>query len=276
MVTRSWLFDAMIYMYALSLLFYFSDFANANRSAKRMGTGLLLFVWVLQTAYLGINLYGHLTEWAFARSDVLFMFSWLIVTISLLINRFFRIELFVFFVNVLGFAILALNVFGNPHVTPIKPDWNINDELLFIHITLAISSYVAFSIAAIFSGMYVFLHKMLKAKKFSKTVMRLPSLEKIEHYTYLSVIVGAPLLLMALSLGVVWVVLQGDRNLLYDPKVINSFFVLAAYAFYLFQQHSMRISGNKLAAWNLAAFLIVVLNFVVSNLVSGFHGWIWS
>ncbi|NOU73391.1 cytochrome C assembly protein [Paenibacillus sp. LMG 31458] len=276
MVTRSWLFDAMIYMYALSLLFYFSDFANANRSAKRMGTGLLLFVWVLQTAYLGINLYGHLTEWAFARSDVLFMFSWLIVTISLLINRFFRIELFVFFVNVLGFAILALNVFGNPNVTPIKPDWDINDELLFIHITLAIGSYVAFSIAAIFSGMYVFLHKMLKAKKFSQTVMRLPSLEKIEHYTYLSVIIGAPLLLMALSLGVVWVVLEGDRNLLYDPKVINSFFVLAAYAFYLFQQHSMRISGNKLAAWNLAAFLIVVLNFVVSNLVSGFHGWIWS
>ncbi|KQX49113.1 MULTISPECIES: inner membrane protein YpjD [unclassified Paenibacillus] len=276
MVTRSWLFDAMIYMYALSLLFYFSDFANANRSAKRMGTGLLLFVWVLQTAYLGINLYGHLTEWAFARSDVLFMFSWLIVTISLLINRFFRIELFVFFVNVLSFAILALNVFGNPNVTPIKPDWDINDELLFIHITLAIGSYVAFSIAAIFSGMYVFLHKMLKAKKFSQTVMRLPSLEKIEHYTYLSVIIGAPLLLMALSLGVVWVVLEGDRNLLYDPKVINSFFVLAAYAFYLFQQHSMRISGNKLAAWNLAAFLIVVLNFVVSNLVSGFHGWIWS
>ena len=114
MVTRSWLFDAMIYMYALSLLFYFSDFANASRSAKRMGTGLLLFVWVLQTAYLAISLYSHLTEWAFVRSDVLFMFSWLIVTISLIINRFFRIELFVFFVNVLGFAIFALNIFGNP------------------------------------------------------------------------------------------------------------------------------------------------------------------
>lgn len=276
MVTRSWLFDAMIYMYALSLLFYFSDFANANRSAKRMGTGLLLFVWVLQTAYLGINLYGHLTEWAFARSDVLFMFSWLIVTISLLVNRFFRIELFVFFVNVLGFAILALNIFGNPNVMPIKAGWDINDELLFIHITLAIGSYAAFSIAAIFSCMYVFLHNMLKAKKFSQTVMRLPSLEKIEHYTYFSVIIGAPLLLMALSLGVVWVVLEGNHNLLYDPKVINSFFVLAAYAFYLFQQKSMRISGYKLAAWNLAAFFIVVLNFVVSNFFSGFHDWIWS
>ncbi|MBD0381665.1 cytochrome C assembly family protein [Paenibacillus sedimenti] len=276
MVTKSWLFDAMIYMYALSLLFYFSDFANANRNAKRMGTGLLLFVWVLQTAYLGLNLYGHLTEWAFARSDVLFMFSWLIVTISLIVNRFFRIELFVFFVNVLGFAILALNVFGNPHVTPIKAGWDINDELLFIHITLAIGSYAAFSIAAIFSGMYLFLHRMLKEKKFSQTVMRLPSLEKIEKYTYLAVIIGAPLLLLALSLGIVWVVLEGDRNLLYDPKVVNSFFVLVAYAFYLFQHFSMRISGKRLAAWNLAAFLIVVINFVVSNNVSGFHDWIWS
>ncbi|MFC5447280.1 cytochrome C assembly family protein [Paenibacillus aestuarii] len=276
MVTRSWLFDAMIYMYALSLLFYFADFASANRNAKRMGTGLLLFVWVLQTAYLGVNLYGHLTEWAFSRSDVLFMFSWLIVTISLIVNRFFRIELFVFFVNVLGFAILALNVFGNPQLTPIKSSWNINDELLFIHITLAIGSYAAFSIAAIFSGMYLFLHRMLKEKKFSQTVMRLPSLEKIEQYTYLAVIIGAPLLLLALSLGIVWVVLQGDRNLLYDPKVVNSFFVLAAYGFYLFQHHSMRISGNRLAAWNLAAFLIVVINFVISNFLSGFHDWIWS
>ncbi len=48
---------------------------------------------------------------------------------------------------------------------PIKPDWDINDELLFIHISLAIGSYAAFSIAAIFSGMYVFLHKMLKDQK---------------------------------------------------------------------------------------------------------------
>ncbi len=106
--------------------------------------------------------------------------------------------------------------------------------------------------------------------------MRLPSLEKIEHYTYFSVIIGAPLLLMALSLGVVWVVLEGDRNLLYDPKVINSFFVLAAYAFYLFQHHSMRISGNKLAVWNLAAFLYCRSKFCCFESVSGFHGWIWS
>lgn len=276
MVTQSWLYDAMIYIYALSLLFYFSDFANANRKAKRMGTGLLSFVWVLQTAYLVTSLYGHMTEWAFARSDVLFLFSWLLVTISLVMNRFFKIELFVFFINVLGFAILALNVFGNPRITPVLEQWEVNDELLFIHITLAIGSYAAFSVAAVFSLMYLFLHRKLKEKKWSTTMQRLPSLEKIEHYTYFSVIIGAPSLLLALSLGIVWVALEGDLRLFYDPKVVNSIFVLAAYGFYLFQYHSLRMSGNLLAAWNLAAFLIVLINFIVSNLVSGFHYWIWS
>jgi HemX protein len=105
--------------------------------------------------------------------------------------------------------------------------------------------------------------------------MRLPSLEKIEEYTYFAIIIGAPLLLLALSLGLVWIALEGNKDLFWDPKVVNSVFVLAAYAFYLFQYRSLRMSGNKLAAWNLAAFLIVVLNFVVSNLVSGFHQWIW-
>ena len=49
--------------------------------------------------------------------------------------------------------------------------------------------------------------------------MRLPSLKKIEHYTYLSVIIiGGPLLLMALSLGVVWVFLEGIGTCCWMPK----------------------------------------------------------
>ncbi|MBP1995943.1 cytochrome c biogenesis protein CcsA [Paenibacillus eucommiae] len=275
MVTQGWLYDAMIYIYALSLLFYFSDFARANRSAKRMGTGLLSFVWVLQTVYVAMNMYGHLTDWAFSRFEVLFLFTWLLIGISLVVHRFFRIELFLFLVNLIGFAVFALNVFGNPNVAPTIQGWDINDELLFIHITLAIGSYAAFTVAAIFSLMYLFLHRKLKEKQFSQTMMRLPSLEKIERYTYMAVIIGAPLLLLALTLGIVWITLEGNINLLFDPKVVNSFFVLAAYAFYLLQYHSQRVAGKKLAAWNLAAFVIVVINFVVSNLVSGFHQWIW-
>jgi HemX protein len=274
MVTQSWMYDAIIYIYALSLLFYFSDFASANRSAKRMGTGLLVFVWVLQTVYLVTGLPVR-RDIGISMFDTLFMFAWLLVGVSLLINRFIRVELFVFFANVIGFAVLALDVFSNPKVIPTLGEWKISDELLFIHITLAIGSYAAFVAAAIFSGMYLFLHRQLKSKHWTITMKRLPSLEKIDRYMYGAVITGTPLLILALSLGIVWIVLQGNASLLLDAKVINSFVVLAAYAYYLFLRGSLRVTGRALSIWNLAAFGVVMLNFIVSNLFSAFHRWIW-
>ncbi len=273
MVTQSWLYDAILYIYALSLLFYFSDFAHPNRSAKRMGTGLLSFVWILQTAYLIYGLVTHEEAAAFSRFETLFMFSWLLVTVSLAVNRFFRIELFVFLVNVFGFAILALNFFSNPNVSPTLAHWNITDELLFIHISLSLVSYVAFVISVVFSGMYLFLHRKLKERQWSQQMQRMPSLEKTDRYAFLAAVAGAPLLLMGMSLGVVWLALEGEADLFFDPKVINSWFVLLAYIFYLFQRLVLKMPGNRLALWNIAAFLIMAVNVIVTNLMPSFHQW---
>ncbi|MCS7458748.1 cytochrome c biogenesis protein [Paenibacillus doosanensis] len=273
MVTKSWLYDATIYIYALSLLFYFSDFVGPNRSAKRMGTGLLSFVWILQTVYLVVNLVWHDRSTAFSMFETLFMLSWLLVTVSLVVNRFFRIELFVFIVNVIGFTVLALNFFSNPKVSPTLASWNINDEVLFIHISFSLASYVAFVVAAVFSGMYLFLHRQLKEKKWTKLMQRLPSLDKTDYYSFVSVVIGTPLLLFGMSLGVVWISLQHDLTLFFDPKVINSWFVLLAYIFYLFQRLLLKTPGYKLALWNLAAFFIMALNFVFANFYSSFHQW---
>ncbi|MFE5320174.1 inner membrane protein YpjD [Paenibacillus sp. NPDC056579] len=273
MVAKSWLYDAIIYIYALSLLFYFSDFVGPNRSAKRMGTGLLSFVWLLQTVYLVLSIVFHDRSAAFSMFETLFMLSWLLVTVSLVVNRFFRIELFVFLVNILGFTVLALNFFSNPKVSPTLDSWEINDEVLFIHISFSIASYAAFVVAAVFSGMYLFLHRQLKEKKWSKLMQRLPSLDKTDHYSFVSVVIGTPLLMFGMSLGVVWISLEHDLSLFFDPKVINSWFVLLAYVFYLFQRVLLKTPGYKLALWNLAAFFIMALNFVFANFYSSFHQW---
>ncbi|MFH5182211.1 cytochrome c biogenesis protein CcsA [Paenibacillus sp. TAB 01] len=238
-----------------------------------MGTGLLSFVWGMQTVYLGFNLALHDRAMAFSMFETLFMLSWLLVTVSLVVNRFFRIELFVFIVNVLGFSVLALNFFSNPNVSPLLASWNINDEVLFIHISLSIASYSAFVVAAVFSGMYLILHRQLKQKKWSKLMQRLPSLEKTDYYSFISVVIGAPLLLLGISLGLVWIALEGNMTLFFDPKVINSWFVLLAYIFYLVQRVILKTPGDKLALWNLAAFFIMGLNFVFANFYSSFHQW---
>ncbi|GIP31344.1 inner membrane protein YpjD [Paenibacillus sp. J2TS4] len=270
MVTQSWIYDAIIYIYALSLLFYFSDFVGANRSAKRMGTGLLIFVWVLQTIYF---FFEFKTVHVFTNFETLFFFSWVLVTVSLVINRFFSIELLVFFVNLVGFAILALNFFSDNTVSTALKGWQIADELLFIHVSLAIGSYAAFTISAILSVMYLFLHGQLKDKKWSRTMRRIPSLEKIEKYTYVAVVAGIPLLMLALSLGIVWIVLQGEVRLLLDPKVLNSLFILALYAYHLLLKLSLKASGYRLAQWNLFSFFLVLVNFFILNRFSIFHSW---
>jgi HemX protein len=240
-----------------------------------MGTGLLIFVWVLQTFYLIYNFYSHRTDFVFTMFETLLLFSWLMVTLSLIVNRFFRIEPLVFFANVVGFMVLALHFFSHPNVVPALQHGEALNELLFIHVTLAICSYAAFAIAAILSGMYLFLHRQLKVKNWSSAMKRMPSLEKIEKYTFYAVISGFPLLVLSLALGIVWIALRQNGSFLLDPKVINSTLVLLVYLSYLFQRRFSRSSGTRLAWWNLGAFAFVIANFMISNLLSGFHRWIW-
>lgn len=275
MVTKSWMYDMIIYIYALSLLFYFFDFVERNQKLKRMGTGFLAFVWLLQTIFLFLRMGEVLHPAVFSMFDSLFLFSWMMVTLSLALNYFFRIDLLVFFLNVLGFAVSALNFFSDESVLPMIGQWEIEDELLFIHVSLAIASYVSYMIGAVFSGMYLFLHRQLKEKQWSTTMKRLPSLEKIEKYNAVSIMIGTPLLILSLALGVVWVILKSQLLLLFDPKVLNSIVILAAYGIYLVKKISRRTAGRKLALWSLASFSLVILNYLVSNFYSNFHQWIW-
>lgn len=275
MPAKTWIYDAILYIYALSLLFSFSDVATKNRSAKRMGTGLLAFVWLLQTGFIVYRLVEHRYMPVLTMFEALFFYCWMLVTVSFMMNWFLRLDLLVFLLNVAGFAILALNFFSDPSATPISEQWEARDELVFIHITLAIGSYAAFLIAALLSGMYLFMHRKLKGKRWTSVMTRFPSLDKIEGYTYRTVLVGIPLLLLSVVLGIAKIVLEGDARLLTDAKVLSSFFSLAVYAFYLLQRITGKQPGYMLAFWNLAAFTVIVINFSLFNLYSGFHQWVW-
>ena len=275
MVSKIWIYDIIIYIHALSLLFYFSDYVSKSMRSKQMGTGLLAFVWLLQTIFFAMRWIGEAHKPFVSMFDVVVFFSWMVVTLALVLNLMFRMDLLVFFVNVYGFALLALSVFSNPNVSPSLSSWEIEDELLFIHISLAVLSYAAFAISGILSGMYLFLHRKLKEKHWSRMMHRLPSLDKIEKYASLFVLFGTPLLILSLSLGIVWIIVIKNYALLIDIKVLNSVLIIAAYSYYLLQRYSIQAPGRTLAFFNITAFGIVVVNFIISNYVSDFHQWIW-
>lgn len=274
-MTKSIIYDGMIYIYALSLLFYFSDFIGKNQRAKRMGTGLLILVWILQAVFFILRMVKLEYMPVVTMFEILFFFSWIMVTLSLLLFYFFRLDVLVFFINIVAFAILTLNFFNDSSISATSTGWKVEDELLFIHISLAIASYAAFSVSAIFSCMYLFLHRKLKVKQWSVMMKRFPSLDKIERYIFRLILIGMPLLILSVVLGLIWIVLIGNMRMLFDPNVFSSFLVLAAYAFYLVQRMSLYSSGNKLALWSLAAYAVIVINFTVSYYFSRFHQWIW-
>ncbi|UVI28134.1 cytochrome C assembly family protein [Paenibacillus spongiae] len=271
MVTQNSLYDAMLIIYALSLLFYFSDFVDRNRRAKQMGTGLLIFVWVLQTGFLFHRIWSHLDMTTFSLFENLLFFSWLLITLSLVISRFYRIELFVFIVNIVGFAVLAINMFDIGSGVSLAR-WEIVRKLLYVHISLMICAYAALTINAIFSGMYVFLHARLKGKQWTQTMRRLPSLEAIDRYMCRWALIGIPLLAMSLAIAVASILIEARYSLLLDLKVLFSLLALGLYIGTLLQRHWFGGPSWKTARWNLLSFGVMLLNLFM-NQSSSFHSW---
>jgi len=270
MFGKSWFYDAILYMYALSLLFMFSDFTMRNPKAKRLGTGLLAFVWVMQTVYLLAEAQAASADSWFSMFSSLFFFSWLIVTISLVLNFVVRVDA-LFFVNLVGFAAAALTYWSETTITGAALNWDVRRDLLFIHISLAVASYAAFLFGALFSAMLLFMYKMLKDKKWSTRLSRFPSLDDIEKWAHRFTMFGIPLLLSSLLIGFAWVTIGRDWQLLYDFKVLNSILILVVYFIYVWHRFNGSIKWTGLALLNLAGFAAVVFNFLFSNQFSDFH-----
>lgn len=235
-----------------------------------MGTGLLIFVWVLQTGYLVTRIVSHLQMTEVSTFEYWLGFSWLLVTISLVISRFIKIDFIVFFVNVVGFAVLALNLYSDPGNGESLKVWETTRELLYIHISLVLLAYAALTIGALFAGMYLFLHNQLKRKRWSNFVRRLPSLDMIERYGDRAVIVGVPLFAMSLAIAVTSILVERRFALLIDWKVLSSFGTLIMYIIYVYQRAMLKRPGLQLARFYIISFGLLLLN-LFTNYFSSFH-----
>ncbi|WP_256756730.1 cytochrome c biogenesis protein CcsA [Cohnella sp. WQ 127256] len=270
MVTQDWLTDAVLYIYALSLLFFVSDAASGNRRAKKVGTGLLVFVWVLQGAFLLMFLSQRFSVPEMTLKDYLFFVSWLLLSVSFILNRLFRAELLVLLVNVVGFAVLAVNLIGRPKKAAALEPWEVARQLLIVHVSLITLAFAVLTIAAILGVMYLFLHQRLKAKKWTHVMSKMPSLEWIDQYAYRAGLIGVPLLLLSLSTGTMALLLDNSPSKLLDEKVLLSFGAGLLYIIYLIRRMASRDDGTKLAIWNLLGYALLVMGFFASSF-SSFH-----
>lgn len=274
MLKQSLLFDVTIVIYACSVLLYFIDFLQNNRKANRAAFWLLSIVWLLQTIYIASQILQESLP-ILSQFDTLIFYAWLLITFSLIIHIFFKLGMFLFFANIVGFVIMAISLLVEGKGISEEVAQQFYSEWLLIHITMAFLSYAAFTLAAIFSGIYLLQHRLLKQKKWNKQMRRGPSLAQLDKASFYLILVGVPLLLLSLILGLVWGIYTiEDTAWILDTKVVFSVFALLMYGVYLYQRLIRGWAGRKITEFNLICFLILIINYFLSNLFSRFHFWL--
>lgn len=267
------LHELTVVLYAFSVLLYFFDFIHHNRKANRIAFWLLAFVWVLQTTFLFLYMVKTGRFPVLTIFEGLYFYVWILVTLSLGINRLLRVDFIVFFTNVLGFVVMAIHTFAPVQYHSFIIGEKLVSELLLIHITMAILSYGAFSLSFVFSLLYLIQYDLLKRKKWGTRLLRLADLSKLEYLSYVLAVIGVPMLILSLILGLQWAFLKLPGMPWYDIKIIGSFVVLTAYSIFLYLRIRKNLAGKSLALWNIGSFLIVLINFFLFGQLSSFHFW---
>jgi HemX protein len=262
------LYDAFVTVYAVSMVLFFIDAVQPRRVMNRTALVLLFFVFLLETLFLVNKLRLSGSAPIYTPFDALLLLSWLILLAALVFNAFFRIDLLLFLANVLGFGIVAFDAFGLQASDLYSSK---QGDLLVLHITFALCSYAAFSFAFMFSFMYLIQDKFLREKRWTPWYFRLPALDKLDKYTYRSILMGFPFLLIAMVLGAVWGKLTLGHFLLMDPKPLATTMLWVMYGIYLLLRLRSGWGGAKLVWYNVICFSGVIANFLVIGSFSLFH-----
>jgi len=267
------LHEFTVVIYAVCVLLYFIDFQTSNRKANRIAFWLLAFVWALQTIFLFLYMLKTGRFPVLTIFEGLYFYAWVLITLSLVINRFLKVDFIVFFTNVIGFIILAIHTFAPVQYESHVMAQKMISELLLIHITVALLSYGAFSLSFVFSLLYLIQYDLLKRKKWGSRPLRLADLSKLDKMSYVLNVIGVPMLMISLILGLQWAFIKIPDMTWYDSKVIGSFVVLSVYSIYLYMKVGRGLTGKNLALWNVGSFLIVLINFFLFGKLSSFHFW---
>lgn len=271
MLDFKWVYEFILLLYGLSLIGYFIDFVQTNRKANQFAFWLLSMVWVLQTFFLLNQVLQEENFPVMTVYDGLYFYTWILVTFSLMINRFFRVDFLVFFTNVVGFLIMLLHIFTRARADLQNQGIELVNEMLVVHISLAILSYGFFTVSFIFSILYLLQYRLLKEKKWNAKLFRLGDLEKLDQFSYMAIMLGVPLLLIALILGITWGYVSPDIFYWYDSKTLGSILVLVVYIVYLVLRVLKGYQGRAIALFNAAAFLFLLINFFLFGTLSNFH-----
>jgi len=143
-----------------------------------------------------------------------------------------------------------------------------------IHVTLAISGYAMFVLAASVSLVYLACESRLKAKRPLKPETGpTPSLEKLDRINYSLLGWGFAMLSLAIVTGAIWADATWGHFWSWEPKESWSLIIWILYAALLESRLTVGWRGRRAAALTVAVFAVLVSSVLgVSLIFPGKHG----
>lgn len=148
-VVMTRLYELMIVLYALSIVLYFTDYLYKNIKFRRVAFWFVSTVWVLQNVFLLLFIIQTKRFPILSLYEGVFFYAWLLTTLSIVLHCIARVDLPVVLLNFLSFIFVTIHLFAPQSSEQIVGE-SLVSEMLFIHISFAITSYAAFSVAFVF------------------------------------------------------------------------------------------------------------------------------
>jgi HemX protein len=258
--------------YMASVGLYALAFFRREDSFERWTRPSLLLALAIHTILIGArtSLHGHCLVYTPFEMMTLISFT---ITLTYLVVELSTGErgTGVFFV---GMALLFQTVsamFG-PSLELYSANPALLNNLVGVHISAALIGYTAFTISAIYGGLYLMLYHQIRSNRFNTFYERLPSLGLLEIMSARASVIGIGFLSAAIIVALVWMPDIVPTFSYTDPKMISTSMIWLVYVGALLARYVGRLDARKVMVMSLVGFLGTIVSMTVINfLVDGFH-----
>ena len=240
------------------------DFSKTERLG-RLGSAFMLIATLLLSAgviFRGISAnrvpWGNMYEFSITGAlsfSIAYLFAlvkykmrWLALPASLAI------------LITIGTAVTLLYVPSAPLVPALKSTW------LVIHVSAAIISGGVFLLANFIAGTYLILDRYEKKSARPVWMQKLPSLERLDNFSYRLIALVFPIWTFSVIAGAIWAEAAWGRYWGWDPKETWAFITWVAYAAYLHARVTIGWRGRKAAWLCLLAGSTFLFNYIYINI----------
>jgi cytochrome c-type biogenesis protein CcsB len=197
------------------------------------------------------------------------LFAWGLLLFFFLVYRYFKLDLLMSLIALLGIIILSYSNTLPSESRPLMPA--LQSMWLQFHVLTAIIAYGAFGLSFCLGIIY-----LLKEKLPDNGIgQSIPPLAKLDNWMHWSVAVGFPFMTLVLITGAVWAEEVWGRWWGWDPKETWALVTWLIYAGYLHARKTHGWRGKKAAIMAIVGFMAVLFTlFGVSVLLPGAHSYV--